>query len=32
MRKAVGLLGQGDWTLPEGFAYSLKRKLLGPRW
>ena len=29
MRKAVGLLGQGD-DLPEGFAYSLKRKLLGP--
>src|SRR5712691_11698964 len=29
MRKAVGLLGRGG-DLPEGFGYSLKRRLLGP--
>ncbi len=29
MRKAVGFLGQGG-DLPEGFGYSLKRRLLGP--
>ena len=29
MRKAVGLLGRPA-DLPEGFGYSLKRKLLGP--
>ena len=29
MRKAVGFLGSGN-TLPEGFAYTLKRRLLGP--
>ncbi|HEY4853881.1 MAG TPA: APC family permease, partial [Streptosporangiaceae bacterium] len=29
MRKAVGFLGQRD-DLPEGLAYSLKRRLLGP--
>ncbi len=29
MRKAVGFLGSGD-TLPEGFGYTLKRRLLGP--
>src|ERR1022692_3073325 len=29
MRKAVGFLGKGG-DLPEGFAYSLKRRLLGP--
>ena len=29
MRKAVGFLGKRD-DLPEGFAYSLKRRLLGP--
>jgi amino acid transporter len=29
MRRAVGLLGRGP-DLPEGFGYSLKRKLLGP--
>ena len=29
VRKAVGFLGQGG-DLPEGFGYSLKRRLLGP--
>src|SRR6266851_4249446 len=29
IRKAVGFLGKRD-DLPEGFAYSLKRRLLGP--
>ena len=29
MRKAVGFLGSGN-TLPEGFGYTLKRRLLGP--
>jgi amino acid transporter len=29
MRKAVGFLGKGG-DLPEGFGYSLKRRLLGP--
>ena len=29
MRKAVGFLGRGD-NLPEGFGYTLKRRLLGP--
>jgi len=29
MRKAAGFLGQGG-DLPEGLAYSLKRRLLGP--
>jgi amino acid transporter len=29
MRKAAGFFGQGG-DLPEGFAYSLKRRLLGP--
>ncbi len=29
MRRAVGLLGGAD-NLPEGFGYTLKRRLLGP--
>ena len=29
MRKAVGFLGGAD-NLPEGFGYTLKRRLLGP--
>ena len=29
MRKAVGFLGSGP-TVPEGFGYTLKRRLLGP--
>jgi hypothetical protein len=29
MRRAVGFLGGAD-NLPEGFGYTLKRRLLGP--